>query len=597
MRLQHTCPSTTETSRVSAKWLAQTYESLFRSDPNTSILTLIDNCNEKYGVDVPKHMAYRAKNLAVEAILGEHKKQHPRLRDYAQTIMDTNPGSRVIVTNVTPKPTTKIPHPGPRFHAMFFCINGAREGFLSACRPFIGVDGCFIKLTTGAQILAATGRDGNNNIFPLAFGIVGQEDTANWCWFLHQLKICLGGEVGQFCPYTIMSDRQKGLLNAISQVFPNCHQRFCLRHLYANFQNAGFRGEDLKKCMDNASYAYNQYKFDIAMNDLKKMRTDLVVNNLSEVFNKYILDFRKKPTRTMIDGIKNKQMVRWHRNRESGKAALWEITPHYAEKLEVEKERARFCKPIQAGVNLWQVTSGRQTHAVNLALHTCGCRKWDLSGTPCNHAISAINKAKRFPEDYVCKFFKKPFYLAAYEPMIYPVPGEHDWTKTTGPDIEPPKFHVKKERKREKRIKGRFEVPKPKESSRMATITCSNCGLQGHRYTSCSKQLKPELTLRKNKHVASRRPRNVDEARAQAAPVRAEAAPARVQAAPARGEAAPARAQAPPRAGARHGAARHSRPFSAPRAAAGASTSGASTSAGPTTHTGWMSYLTASGNT
>ena len=47
--------------------------------------------------------------------------------------------------------------------------------------PVLGIDGCFIKLTTGAQILAATGRDGNNNIYPLAFGIVGQEDKANWC--------------------------------------------------------------------------------------------------------------------------------------------------------------------------------------------------------------------------------------------------------------------------------------------------------------------------------------------------------------------------------------------------------------------------------
>ncbi|XP_073360475.1 uncharacterized protein [Aegilops tauschii subsp. strangulata] len=282
-----------------------------------------------YGVDVPRHMAYRAKTLAVEAVLGEHKKQYPRLRDYAQTIMDTNPGSRVIVTTVNPKPTTKIPHPRPRFHAMFFDANGAREGFLNGCKPFIGVDGCFIKLTTGAQILVATGRDGNNNIFPLAFGIVRQEDATNWCWFLHQLKICLGGEVGQFGSYIIMFDRQKGLLNAINQVFPNCHQRFCLRHMYGNFQNAGFRGEDLKKCMDNASYAYNQHKFIIVMNDLKNesdeawkwlsgiparywamhafdtnCKTDLVVNNLSEVFNKYILDYRTKPIRTMVDGIK-----------------------------------------------------------------------------------------------------------------------------------------------------------------------------------------------------------------------------------------------------------------------------------------------------
>ncbi|KAE8802453.1 wd repeat-containing protein 43 [Hordeum vulgare] len=239
MRLEHTFPTNTEKSRISAKWLAKTYESLFRSDPSTSINTLMDNCRENYGVDVRRHMAYRAKNLVVEVVLGEHKKQYPRLRDYAHTIMDTNPGSRVVVTTVTSKPTTKIPHPAPRFHAMFFCINGAREGFLNGCRPSIGVDGCFIKLTTGAEILAATRRDGNNNIFPLAFAIVGQEDTANWCWFLHQLKICLGGEIGKFGPYTIMSDRQKGLLNAVNQVFPNCHQRFFLRHLYANFQNAG----------------------------------------------------------------------------------------------------------------------------------------------------------------------------------------------------------------------------------------------------------------------------------------------------------------------------------------------------------------------
>ncbi|KAE8777895.1 hypothetical protein D1007_49304 [Hordeum vulgare] len=108
------------------------------SDPTTSIHTLIDNCRVKYGVDVARHMAYRAKNLVVEVVLGEHKKQYPRLSDYAHTIMDTNPSSRVVVTTVTPKPTTKIPHLGPRFHAMFFCINGAREGFLNGCRPFIG---------------------------------------------------------------------------------------------------------------------------------------------------------------------------------------------------------------------------------------------------------------------------------------------------------------------------------------------------------------------------------------------------------------------------------------------------------------------------
>ena len=100
-------------------------------------------------------------------------------------------------------------------------MNAARQGFLDGCRPYIGLDGCFIKLTTGTQILAATGRDGNNNIYPIAWVVVSKEDKPNWVWFLEQLKYALGGEHGKFGYYTIMSDRQKGLLTAVSIVFPN----------------------------------------------------------------------------------------------------------------------------------------------------------------------------------------------------------------------------------------------------------------------------------------------------------------------------------------------------------------------------------------
>jgi hypothetical protein len=46
-------------------------------------------------------------------------------------------------------------------------------------------------------------------MYPIAFAVVPKEDTANWCWFLTQLKYALGGEEGKFGKYTIMSDRQK----------------------------------------------------------------------------------------------------------------------------------------------------------------------------------------------------------------------------------------------------------------------------------------------------------------------------------------------------------------------------------------------------
>ncbi|EAZ08441.1 hypothetical protein OsI_30707 [Oryza sativa Indica Group] len=40
-----------------------------------------------------------------------------------------------------------------------------------------GIDGCFVKLTNGAQVLVASAREGNNNMFPIAFAVVGKEDT------------------------------------------------------------------------------------------------------------------------------------------------------------------------------------------------------------------------------------------------------------------------------------------------------------------------------------------------------------------------------------------------------------------------------------
>ena len=230
----------------------------------------------------------------------------------------------------------------------------------------------------------------------------------------------------------------------------------------------------MKKCMDAAAYAYHKDHFDIAMANLKaeseeawkwlskipvhtwarhafetNCKTDLVVNNLSEVFNRYILDVRAKPIRTMIVGIKKKQMTRNHDKRVGVATARWEITPHFTEILELSKKYSRFCTPRISDVDLWQVKNrkGDAIHEVNLVARTCGCRRWDVTGMPCNHAVSAIIKAKQVPEDYVNPIFKKQLYAEAYRPVIYPVPGQHDWTKTDTPDIIPPEFYISKGRK------------------------------------------------------------------------------------------------------------------------------------------------------
>lgn len=103
-------------------------------------------------------------------------------------------------------------------------------------------------------------------------------------------------------------------------------------------------------------------------------KTDLVVNNISEVFNRMILDIRGKPIKTMVEGARAKLMVKYNEKRIEGQNARWEITPTYAEMLEESKEWARNCKAMMADPDLYQVNSGDKSYAVNLKNWTCGCR-------------------------------------------------------------------------------------------------------------------------------------------------------------------------------------------------------------------------------
>ena len=192
----------------------------------------------------------------------------------------------------------------------------------------------------------------------------------------------------------------------------------------------------------------------------------------------------------------------WHEEKRTGGASAdWGITPTNCEMLAVNRKYSRLYKSQKSAGNLWQVSRGvESSYAVDLDAKTCGCRRWDMTGIPCSHAISAIFKSKQKPEGFIHDFFKKPMYLEAYKPVIYPVPSQDQWTKTHTCDIHPPVFRIEKGRHQSKRRKGKFEVLEPKDTSRMATITCSNCKFLGHRYTSCTKPLNPQLEMRKNQH-------------------------------------------------------------------------------------------------
>ena len=55
-----------------------------------------------------------------------------------------------------------------RFKRPYICFDSLAHGFLVGYRLVIGLDGCFLKTETKGQLLSVVGRDGNNQMFPIA---------------------------------------------------------------------------------------------------------------------------------------------------------------------------------------------------------------------------------------------------------------------------------------------------------------------------------------------------------------------------------------------------------------------------------------------
>ena len=61
----------------------------------------------------------------------------------------------------------------------------------------------------GGQLLSATAKDDNDNIFPMAMVVVEQENKESWTWFLKQFADDIGKP--EELNMVFISDRQKVL--------------------------------------------------------------------------------------------------------------------------------------------------------------------------------------------------------------------------------------------------------------------------------------------------------------------------------------------------------------------------------------------------
>ena len=89
---------------------------------------------------------------------------------------------------------------------MYVCLEACKSAFATTCRPVIRLDGCFLE-EYGGQLLSGVGKDGNNQMFPIAYAVVEFKNYSSWKWFVDILIADLHG-IQEGC-WAFISDQQK----------------------------------------------------------------------------------------------------------------------------------------------------------------------------------------------------------------------------------------------------------------------------------------------------------------------------------------------------------------------------------------------------
>ena len=104
----------------------------------------------------------------------------------------------------------------------------------------------------------AAAKDGNEQIYPLAFGFADGETVGAWTWFLSNLHSIIGSPP----ELMLISDRHKSIEMAVNKVFPLSAHGLCGFHMKQNIIGKYKKNKKVIKLFELASRVYWIFDFD-----------------------------------------------------------------------------------------------------------------------------------------------------------------------------------------------------------------------------------------------------------------------------------------------------------------------------------------------
>ncbi|KAG7364813.1 MULE transposase domain containing protein [Nitzschia inconspicua] len=394
--------------------------------------------------------------------------------------------------------------------------------------PVLSLDGAHLFSKWKGTLYIASVQTACSNIYPVSFAIMKDgEDAEGWKWFLELLvqaipllKMQHPDNRCRFCYFTVISDRQKGLIQALQQVFPDNHHCFCSVHIaryvekevgkkvakHVHALSATFskrESDELMAKINAISARGKKYLEGISANQWRSTawvddptlppRFGIVTTNMSESVNSMVGDARDGSWLERTNDIVRKMMNRICSLREENYGREG-VVDKVAEILE---NRWKNCSNFQvrevvkggSQFDVFRPSRGASLPETNRLLdvreQTCECGKWQEHGVPCIDAVAyyrlfETQTLQYIMDNHVSEHYKYETVNELLKENIVPV--SLDILDQDGVTLPPNRTKRSSGRPRKKRIRKRSRFAHDPDKS---PIVCSRCKKRGHNVKTC----------------------------------------------------------------------------------------------------------------
>ena len=393
-------------------------------------------------------------------------------------------------------------------------------------RPVCSIDAAHCKLPSSGQFVALCCWDADNHLLLLAYGHVPVESTEHWSWFLACCAAALPSLRSRH--FILISDGDKGISAALTQILPECHHVLCSQHLLKHIlpKSNPYEGgrKDLEKLYWSAvkvchvDYlvsilqtmqtrhpdAFNYLTKDVSLEKwapaaLAVPRWGKLTSSLSEACNASVLSYRSAPVPIMIDNIMAWSIQRLIDIRASvDMLPLRQVlTPTAKAIVQTAIDEGRKLIVRNANAGMAQVSSLSRGpsffHAVSISdelkLESC-CRRWKSSFIPCRHMVALCRETGIDPLQLCSPLVLVETEKKLLDAALPAFPADTTFVSQDKRPMKPPNEQKQRGAPKKKRVLSwHDEIGERKRR----VVRCGRCGQEGHYRRGCKAPLSSQL--------------------------------------------------------------------------------------------------------